>query len=150
MKSNTSHAGQVRRMDVILRSRFPNLVTRIYEVGSDQFVIVFDTALQDAAAIADEFDRSIRFMTVGATLSNTPPETYLREIPVLSDTEAAGDMTGLPLREFDLLNLLLSRFPDSDILAVRDNPQDRKIILFWFTLQPFICSGEGASVENNV
>ena len=129
MKSNTSHAGQVRRMDVILRSRFPNLVTRIYEVGSDQFVIVFDTALQDAAAIADEFDRSIRFMTVGATLSNTPPETYLREIPVLSDTEAAGDMTGLPLRGFDLLNLLLSRFPDSDILAVRDNPQDRKIIL---------------------
>ena len=129
MKSNTSHAGQVRRMDVILRSRFPNLVTRIYEAGSDQFVIVFDTALQDAAAIADEFDHSIRFMTVGATLSNTPPETYLREIPVLSDTEAAGDMTGLPLRRFDLLNLLLSRFPDSDILAVRDNPQDRKIIL---------------------
>ena len=129
MNSNTSYAGQVRRMDALLRSRFPNLVTRIYEVGSDQFVIVFDTALQDAAAIADEFDRSIRFMTVAATLSNSPPETYLREIPVLSDAEAAGDMAGLPLRRFDLLNLLLSRFPDINILAVRDNPQDRKIIL---------------------
>ena len=129
MSSNTSYAGQARRIDALLRSRFPNLVTRIYEVESDRFVIVFDAALQDAPAIAEEFDRSIRFLHVAATLSNTPPETYLREIPVLSDAEAAGDMTGLPWRIFDLLNLLLSRFPDSDILAVRDNPQDRKIIL---------------------
>lgn len=129
MKSSTSYAGQVRRIDALLRSRFPNLVTRIYEVKPDQFVIVFDAALQDVAATAEEFDHSIRFMTVAATLSNTPSETYLREIPVLSDAEAAGDMAGLPLRTFDLLNLLLSRFPDSDILAVRDDPKDRKVIL---------------------
>ena len=129
MNSDTSYAGQVRRIDALLRSRFPNLFTHIYEVEPNQFVIVFDAVLQDAATIADEFDRSIRFLTVAATLSNTSPETYLREIPVLSDAEAAGDMAGLPLRTFDLLNLLLSRFPDSGILAVRDNPEDRKVIL---------------------
>ena len=129
MNSDTSYAGQVRRIDALLRSRFPNLFTHIYEVEPNQFVIVFDAVLQDAATIADEFDRSIRFLTVAVTLSNTSPETYLREIPVLSDAEAAGDMAGLPLRTFDLLNLLLSRFPDSGILAVRDNPEDRKVIL---------------------
>ena len=129
MNSNTSYAGYVRRIDSLLRSRFPDLVTRIYEVRLNRFVIVFDAALQDADTIAEEFDRSIRFVTVAATLSNTPPETYLREIPVLSDAEAAGDMAGLPLRRFDLLNLLLSRFPDIDILSVRDEPENRKIIL---------------------
>ena len=129
MKSSTSYAGQVQRIDALLRSRFPNLITRIYEVEPDRFVIVFDATLQDATTISEEFDQSIRFLTVAVTLSNTPPETYLREIPVLSDAEAAGDMTGLPLRRFDFLNLLLSRFPDSDILAVRDDPKDRKIIL---------------------
>lgn len=77
MSSHTAYAGQLRRIDALLRSRFPNLVTRIYEVKPEQFVLVFDAVLQDAATIADEFNRSIRFLTVAATLSNTPPGTYL-------------------------------------------------------------------------
>ena len=129
MNAITSYAGYVRRIDALLRSTYPNLVTRIYEVETDRFVITFDSAFEDASAIAEEFDNSIRFLTVAVTLSNTPPVKYLREIPPLSDAEASGNMAGLPLRAIDLLNLLVSRFPDAGIISARDVPIDRTIIL---------------------
>ena len=48
MPLDFSFAGQVRRIDAMLRSRFPNLHTRIFEVGIHQFEIIFDTELQNA------------------------------------------------------------------------------------------------------
>ncbi len=44
-------AGWARRADVRLRALYPNLITRIFEVRPAEFVLVFDSALQDAAAI---------------------------------------------------------------------------------------------------
>ena len=108
-----------------MRSRFPNLITTIYEIKCNEFVIVFNAALQDATAIANEFNSSIRFLTVSVTLSNTPPDTYLREITSLSDAQGIGEMTGLPLRANDLLNLLISRFPNAEIVSVQSNPVNR-------------------------
>ena len=129
MNATTSYAGYVRRIDARLRSIHPNLVTQIYEVETNRFVITFDSALEDASAISDEFDNSIRFMTVAVTLSNMAPVNYLREISPLSDAEASGNMAGLMLRAIDLLNLLVSRFPDAGIISVQDVPIDRTIIL---------------------
>ena len=130
MIRNYSYEGYVRRIDILLRSRFPNLVTRIYEIKCNDFVIVFDAVLQDAATIANEFNSSIRFLTVPVTVSNKPPDTYLREITSLSDAQGTGDMTGLPLRTLDLLNLLISRFPNAHIVSVQDEPVNRKVRIF--------------------
>lgn len=129
MDGTISYVGFARRIDAHLRSAYPNLLTRIYEVETNRFVITFDSAQKDAAEIAEEFDRSIRFVTVPVNLSNEPPAEYLREIPPLSDSEAGGKMVGLPLRQIDLLNLLISRFPDAGIVSVRDPPSDRTIIV---------------------
>ena len=130
MSSNTSYEGYVQRIDILLRSHFPDLITRIYEIKCNEYVIVFDSALQDATTIANEFDKSIRFLTVSVTLSNTPPDTYLREITSLSDAQGTGDMTGLPLRTVDLLNLLISRFPNAGIVSFQDDPANWSISIF--------------------
>ncbi len=129
MNATTSFTGYARRIDAQLRSTYPNLVTRIYEVKTNRFMITFDSALKDASAIAEEFDKSIRFAGMAVTLSNTSPVEYLREIGPLTDAEASGSMIGLPLRSIDILNLLVSRFPDSGIVSVRDLPSDRAMIL---------------------
>ena len=127
MNALSPHHGFVRRIDALLRHRFPLLVTTIYEVKQNRFEIVFDSEIQDAAAIATEFDESIRFMTVDVELSNDKPKEYIRTIPNLSDAQAHGKMEGLPLRRIDLLNLVLSRFPNVDIASVEDKPSSRKI-----------------------
>ena len=119
---NIPYAGEVRRVDALLRSKYPNLSTRIFEIKSRHFVIVFDAESQCADAISHEFNNSIRFMTVPDTLSNTIPESSLNEIPPLTDEDAIGNMTGLPLSRIELLNLLASRFPDAGILHLNDEP----------------------------
>lgn len=129
MPFDFSFAGQVRRIDAMLRSRFPNLHTRIFEVATHQFEIVFDTELQDADEISEEFDNSIRFMTVPVTLSNQIPQSCITELVPLSDEDAMGEMAGLPLRCVDLLNLLASRFPTAGIMRVTDDPVSREAIV---------------------
>ena len=66
-------------------------------------------------------------MTVDVELSNNQPKEYIRTIPNLSDAQAHGKMEGLPLRRIDLLNLVLSRFPNIDIASVEDKPSSKKI-----------------------
>ena len=120
IRNTPSYKGFVQRIDILLRSRFPNLITRIYEVESNEFVVVFDAALQDATAITNEFNRSICFAMVPVTLSNSTPDTHLGEITPLSDAQGTGDMIGLPLSCADIKNLLISRFPNAQINSVRE------------------------------
>ena len=129
MPFDFSFAGQVRRIDTMLRSRFPNLRTRIFQVRAHTFLISFDPELQTSDQISDEFHNSIRFMTVPVTLSNHIPQSYISELFPLSDEDATGRMIGLPLRCVDLLNLLASRFPDAGIIQVSDDPKVREAIV---------------------
>lgn len=129
MSHEFSFAGQVRRIDASLRSRFPNLHTQIFEVEANQFEIVFDAGLQNADEISDEFHNSIRFMTVPVTLTSQVPQSCINELVPLSDEEAMGEMIGLPLRCVDLLNLLASRFPQAGIVRVADDPSTREAII---------------------
>ena len=111
--------GWIRRIDLSLRTRYPNLETRIFETAPNRYVIVFDRTLLDAVAIREEFD-SIRFVTTNAVVANDVPERYLREITPLGDEEIARDFAGIPFTQGDLSNLLAAQFPNLPITAVRD------------------------------
>ena len=124
MYENTSRAGYARRIDALLRARYPHLQTQLFEVAKDKFQIVFASNLLDADTISEEFDNSIRFLIVNVTLSNTPPNAFIREITPLSDEDAIGNMIGLPLRRIDLVNLLVSRFPDAGVVDVQEKPDN--------------------------
>jgi len=112
--------GWIRRNDLILRTRYPNLETRIFEVQPNQYVIVFDRAVLDAVAVRDEFARSIRFITLNAGVANDVPEKYVREIAPLRDDEIARGYAGIPFSVPDINNLIAARFPKLPIVAVRD------------------------------
>lgn len=83
---------------------------------------MFDRVLQDAEAIAKEYNNKIRFAGVGARLSNDAPSTFLKEITPLADSDAAGSMAGLPLNMHDLDSIVLSRFPNLPIIGLREAP----------------------------
>lgn len=116
--SARQYEGQARRIDAHLRSRFPYLVTDIYEVTPNSFVILMPAETQIVNEIAEEFDRSIRFVGVAVKLSNSVPDSFVRHIPSLSERESIGTMVGLPFRLIDLHNLLLSRFPAVDVVTI--------------------------------
>lgn len=116
--SERKFEAQTRRIDALLRSRFPHLVTDIYEVKPNEFVIVVSAETQVVDEIAEEFQRSIRFAHVAVTLSNSVPSSFVKQIPSLSEYESIGTMIGLPVTLIDLQNLLLSRFPEVDIVSV--------------------------------
>ncbi|MDE0004804.1 MAG: hypothetical protein OXQ29_19105 [Rhodospirillaceae bacterium] len=130
MNQTHSRAGYAKRIDASLRARYPQLITRIFEVEQDQFQIVFDAHLMDAESISDEFHESIRFVTVHVRLANLPPDDYVREIVPLSDEEATSALAGLPLRKIDLINLLVSRFPDAGIVDVLEDHGNQNATIF--------------------
>ena len=130
MYEKTSRAGYARRIDVSLRARYPHLRTRLFELQKDKFRIIFDSSQQDAQSISEEFNDSIRFLTVHVTLANTLPELYLRELPILSDEDAIAEMCGLPLPKLDLVNILTARFPKSGIDDVQETPDNYSATIF--------------------
>lgn len=76
--------GWIRRADVSLRTHYPNLVTRIFEIAPHQFRIVFDRSLQDAAEVDFE---EFRPVTLQAAVSNDIPASFVREIPTIPDNQ---------------------------------------------------------------
>ena len=130
MYEKTSRSGYARRIDVSLRARYPHLRTRLFELQKDKFQIIFDSSQQDAQSISEEFNDSICFMTVHVTLTNTIPESYVRELPTLSDEDALAEMCGLPLRRLDLVNILTARFPNAGIDNVQEIPDNYSATIF--------------------
>ena len=117
---DTWYVGQVKRIDALLRSRFPYLLTDIYEIRVNHFVIVIAPEIERVERIEEEFDSSIRFLTVPVILSNSRPETFIRQIPALTDQESTGTMVGLPVARKDLLNLLMSKFGNVDVMDIEE------------------------------
>lgn len=114
-----SYADQVRRIDVELRSRLPHLLTRIFEVSSFSYVIVFDAELQDAQKIEKEFDEQIRWVTVPVRISNEIPSAYQRELEPIKDINLAHDFVGMSLTTFGFENLIAARFPGLSVIGSR-------------------------------
>ena len=110
-KTLSPFSGQVRRIDAHLRARYPTLETNIYELDDKTFLIAFPKEQLDANQIEEEFHNTIRFVTVPVKVSNSMPECYVRELPILSDQEAVACLEGIPLTEMDLMNVLTSQFP---------------------------------------
>lgn len=53
----------VRRDDLRLRSVYPSLKTRIFEVEPERFLIYVQNPFGDRNALCEEFDHSIRMIT---------------------------------------------------------------------------------------
>lgn len=119
----------VRRTDVMLRARFPHLTTRIFQVSGSGYVIVFPQQEQNAKEIAEEFDQSIRPVTVPVSLSNAVPEEFRQEISPILDGDISLGFEGYSFTAFDIINYLASRHPELPILLRIDNQNHPSLLL---------------------
>lgn len=101
----------VRRDDLRLRSVYPSLKTRIFEVEPENFLIYVQNPFGDRDALCEEFDNSIRFITNQVELTFELPNHFIREIPIIEDSEMGDNFAGIGWTANDLYNLLYSKFP---------------------------------------
>lgn len=101
----------VRRDDLRLRSVYPSLKTRIFEVEPENFLIYVQNPFGNRGALCEEFDNSIRFITNQVELTFELPNHFIREIPIIEDSEMGDNFAGIGWTASDLYNLLYSKFP---------------------------------------
>ena len=101
----------VRRDDLRLRSAYPSLETRIFEVSQERFLIYVQNPFGDRDALCREFEQSFRFIISSVKLSFEKPEKFIREIPIIGDSQIADNFAGIGWTTDQLYNILYSKFP---------------------------------------
>lgn len=101
----------VRRDDLRLRSVYPSLKTRIFEVEPENFLIYVQNSFGDRDALREEFEYSIRMITNPVGLTFELPNHFIREILIIEDSEIGDNFAGIGWTANDLYNLLYSKFP---------------------------------------
>lgn len=101
----------VRRDDLRLRSVYPSMKTRIFEVEPERFLIYVQNPFGDRDALHEEFEHSIRMITNPVGLSFELPNHFIKEIPIIEDSEIGDNFAGIGWTANDLYNLLYSKFP---------------------------------------
>jgi hypothetical protein len=124
-------AAAVRRTDVMLRAAYPQLETRIFQLSPFGYWIVFDRSVLRADQIRNEFENSIRPITLQVEVSNEVPANFLREISPISDHELARGFAGLPLTRDDIRTILSGKFPKLPELISVGNAK-HPILTLWF------------------
>ncbi|MFM9940219.1 MAG: hypothetical protein ACKVP7_12075 [Hyphomicrobiaceae bacterium] len=92
-------------------------------------MIFFDKDLQRADLIAEEFDNSIRPVTVPVTLSNSVPQHYSREIPSIKNSDVSKGFEGYSFTSFDITNYLASRCPSLPVMLGVSNENHPRMSL---------------------
>lgn len=124
-----SQMSLARRTDVMLRSLYPHLSTRIFEVESHRYLIVFDREQLDATSVAEHFDHHVRPVSVWLEISNQEPTVYLRELQPIPDRELSHGFEGFSFSYSDIANILISKFPDLPIPSQHSPNQNNPITL---------------------
>ena len=85
--------------------------TRIFEVEPERFLIYVQNPFGDRDALHEEFEHSIRMITNPVGLTFELPNHFIKEIPIIEDSEIGDNFAGIGWTANDLYNLLYSKFP---------------------------------------
>ena len=110
--------GEVRRIDLYLRSLYVDIDTIIYRISEFDYQIFSEHYPGDFQAFQDKFHNEIRFMGTPVKLTNTPVIIFEKQIPPISDTDIPKNFEGVPMNLMGLYNLLLIKFPDINIYKI--------------------------------
>ncbi len=113
--------GPVRRTDLNLRARYPELVTTIYRVDEIHFKIHCKDVKEEFEAINKDFNYSIKMLTSPIELCQEKPVKYIEVIPSIRDNEISKGFEGISLTKSGLLNLLMGKFPNVNFYKINDS-----------------------------
>lgn len=110
--------GEVRRIDLHLRTLYVEIETIIYKISDTDYRIFIKEFSESVQDLQDKFQRKIRFIGTPVALTVDHILEYKAIIPPINDKEIARNFEGLPMNTSDLYNLLLIKFPDINIYKI--------------------------------
>lgn len=122
---NYDYTGQVRRIDLYLRTKYPLLLTRIFKKSPVEFEIYVGNYFADFEAFAKEFASSIKFVTVPVKVVNAIPPTQTTEIAPIPDSDIPSDFEGQPFTIFELINHVQACHPEIRVATVGEDFKNR-------------------------
>lgn len=111
--------GTVRRTDLRLRSIYPKLVTTIFCIEENNYLIYISNPPDDFEELEKRFMDSIRQLTVPAKRTNLKPPKFDEIIPKIEDADISKGFEGVMITKGELLNLLMSKFPNIFFTDIR-------------------------------
>lgn len=123
-----NYQGPVRRTDLYLRTKHPDVITTIYKINERQFLIKCDNIEGDFYKFKEHFNHSIRLIGAFVDLVENTPDAFIEIIPNISDKEISKDFEGISLSKSGLLHLLISKFPHVHFYKIEDG--DRTVTIY--------------------
>jgi len=110
--------GEVRRIDLNLRSHYVDIDTVIYRISEFDYQIFSEHFPGDFEDFQEKFRKEFRLMGTPVKLTNVPVTTFETLIPPINDTDIPKNFEGVPMNVIDLYNLLLVKFPDINLYKI--------------------------------
>lgn len=102
---------EVRRTDLALRCRYPELDTVIYRVNDREYVIFCENYEGDFEQLKHQFNQEIRMIASPASVSKFPPKIYEKILPPIFWENPVAEFRASAFTEGEVRNLLEGRFP---------------------------------------
>ncbi|WP_306013273.1 MULTISPECIES: hypothetical protein [unclassified Allomuricauda] len=120
MKMNNG-VGPVKRVDLNLRTLFPELATTIYKIELNKYLIYVTNFSGDFKVLTERFENEIRPLLTPVKLVNTKPEHFQEIIPGLSDLEISKGFQGMLMNKVEWIFLLAAKFPKINFYKISDD-----------------------------
>lgn len=112
--------GLIRKADLNLRSKYPELQTVIYQTLDDSFVIQIKNRKVDLVTVEQEFEKSIKPIFLRVSLSKRKPKRKVTLVPSLEDKDIPKGMQGILMSMSRWANMLMSKFPYINFYKITD------------------------------
>lgn len=122
-----NYQGPVRRTDLYLRTVYPDVITTIYQINEQQFLIKCDNVEGDFSKFKEEFNYSIRLIDTSVEVVENTPNEFIQIVPNISDKKISENFEGIQLSKAGLLNLLISKFPNVHFFKIEDGARTATI-----------------------
>lgn len=109
--------GEVRRIDLLLRTEFVNIDTVIYKVAENDYQI-FSEQFEDSFSDFEVAFKEIRFMNLPVRLMAKAPDSFEKIVQPIDDHSISKNFEGMPMTIIDFYNLLLIKFADANIYKI--------------------------------
>lgn len=121
--------GICRRVDLLFRSRYPYLNTKIFKISDYEYHICITDDVDNFDSILSVFNKEIKFLTAPVKLENTLPSATCKRLSHIRDHEIPSNFEGIPFTNYQLHNHIASSYPNIKISGIKEDHHNRLLIV---------------------
>ncbi len=121
--------GWCRRIDLIFRSRYPYLSTKIFKLSDYEYQIYITEEIDDFARVTEVFNLEIKYMTAPVSIVDKMPAFYQQEIECIGDHEIPSKFEGFPLTRYQIHNHISSTHQNIRISSISEDHENKTITI---------------------